>query len=217
MHSREIEQHKRVIKLNQVQREVLVGILLGDACLETRDRGRTYRLKVEQSAKHEVYVRHLRDLFNDWVLSGPRQRCNSRKGVDHVSWVFNSVSHPALRFFGQQFYADGTKHVPQLIHRWLTPRGLAYWFMDDGSTKSKQSKGVIFNTHGFKRSDIDRLIKVLSGRFELKCSARRQNDGHQIYVSGESFEQLLKWIDPFIISEMRYKVPHVRRTSMPKM
>jgi hypothetical protein len=217
MRSRDIERRKQDLKLTRVQREVLVGVLLGDACLETRDRGRTYRLKIEQSAQHEPYVRHLRDVFGDWVLSGPRQRRNRRRNIEHVSWVFNTLSHPAFRFYAQQFYADGKKQVPRLIHRWLTPRGLAYWFMDDGSMKSRQSKGVILNTQGFHRSDLERLLEALQRRFELSGSIRRQKDGCQIYISGKSYERFVELIDPFVISEMRYKVPQARRTHMPKM
>ncbi|NIS80068.1 MAG: hypothetical protein GTO14_07635, partial [Anaerolineales bacterium] len=205
MRSREVERHKKSLALTKVQREVLVGILLGDACLETLDRGRTYRLKVEQSARHEAYVRHLRELFGAWVLSGPRQRTSTRKGVQTTSWVFNTVSHAAFRFYAHQFYGDSKKRVPKLIHRWLTPRGFAYWFMDDGSMKSRQSKGVILNTQGFNRSDVERLIELLKNRFELQCSLRHQKDGDQIYVSGKSYERLVELIDPFMISSMRYK------------
>ena len=41
------------MKLSREQREILVGILLGDAHLETQNRGRTYRLKVEHSLKEK--------------------------------------------------------------------------------------------------------------------------------------------------------------------
>lgn len=37
-----------------------------------------------------------------------------------------------------------------LIKDYLTPRGLAYWFMDDGRKldySSNNGKGIIFNTH----------------------------------------------------------------------
>lgn len=36
-------------KLTEQQREITVGLLLGDGHLETRTNGRTYRLKVEHS------------------------------------------------------------------------------------------------------------------------------------------------------------------------
>ena len=94
--SKAIESTKKSLKLTQRQREILVGLLLGDAHLETRDSGRTFRMKVEQSARHEAYVRHLKHAFDAWVLSGPRQRINNSTGE---SWVFNTVSHAAFRFY----------------------------------------------------------------------------------------------------------------------
>lgn len=216
MRSKVIEAYKITLRLTREQREALVGLLLGDACLETQNQGRTYRLKIEQSARHEAYVRHLCALFEPWVLSVPRLRTHTlSNGANAASWAFQTVSHGALRFYGQQFYAAGKKRVPRLMRRWLTPRGLAYWFMDDGSMKSRQSKGVVFNTQRFVRRDIERLIEVLQKQFELKAKVRHQKEGDQIYVSGDSFERLQALVDPYLIPEMRYKFP-ARRTELPK-
>ena len=217
MRSKAIEAHKATLELTPIQREVVVGVLLGDACLESRDRGRTFRLKVEQSAFHEAYVRHLRSELGTWVLSGPRRRTKTdRTGASTISWAFNTVSHGGFRFYAQQFYLLGKKVVPKLIHRWLSPRGLAYWFMDDGSMKSSQSKAVIFNTQGYELSDVERLAGVLVSHFQLAAKLRRQSDGWQIFVSGRSFERFGELVDPFVIPEMRYKLPQPRRTRMPK-
>ena len=106
--------------------------------------------------------------------------------------------------------------MPKLIHRWLKPRSLAYWFMDDGSQKSRQSKAVIFNTQGFEHLDVERLVRVLTSQFDLEAKVRRQKDGKQIYVSGKSFETFTSIVDPYIIPEMRHKLPSPRRTRMPK-
>lgn len=217
MHSRAIEEYKKHLRLTENQREALVGLLLGDACLETQNRGRTYRLKIEQSAQHETYVRHLYALFQPWVLTPPREKdCVASNGARTRSWVFQTVSHAAFRFYAHQFYGEQTKQVPELIHRWLTPRGLAYWFMDDGSMKSSQSKGVILNTQGFNRSAVERLVSVLSANFGLQAKPRNQKDGLQIYVSGSSYEDFVKLVEPFVIESMRYKVPTARRTRLPK-
>jgi hypothetical protein len=217
MRSKAIEAQKATLEFTPMQRDVVIGVLLGDACLESQNQGRTYRLKVEQSAHHEAYVRHLRSVLGDWVLSGPRRRSKtSRLGTPTVSWAFNTVSHGAFRFYAQQFYLQGRKQVPKLIHRWLSPRSLAYWFMDDGSMKSKQSKAVIFNTQAFQLPDVQRLIDVLASHFQLAAKLRRQPDGYQIFISGRSFEKFCATVDPFVIPEMRYKLPPIRRTRMPK-
>jgi hypothetical protein len=217
MHSREIEAYKRTLRLSSIQKHVLVGILLGDACLETQNGGATYRLKIEQCAAHERYVQSLYELFRAWVLTPPRARRVRSGGSESTNLVFQTVSHPALRFYAHQFYDGPSKRVPKLIHRWLTPRGLAHWYMDDGSMKSSQSKGVIFNTQGFGRQDVDRLIDVLAAKFGLQASRRKQSEGDQIYVSGNSFETFFDLIGKYVTDDMRHKVPPARRTHLPKM
>ncbi len=217
MHSLAIGAYKKSLSLTQEQREILVGLLLGDACLETQNKGRTYRLKIEQSARHGPYVRHLYEVFRPWVLTPPRTKeCTASNGSKSLSWAFHTVSHTAFRFYAHQFYDGAKKRVPRLIHRWLTSRGLAYWFMDDGSMKSNQSKGVIFNTHGFELGDVERLIECLQTCFGLRASRRSQKDGNQIYVSGASFEDFVELVNSFVQVAMRYKVPQARRTRLPK-
>jgi hypothetical protein len=212
MRSRAIEEYKRTLELSSLQREVLVGLLLGDACLETQNGGRTYRLKVEQCARQEAYVAHLYSLFREWVLTppGPRSK-RASNGAVTTNLAFQTVSHSAFRFYAHQFYGE-RKRVPELIKHWLTPRGLAHWYMDDGSMKSSQSKGVILNTHGFERQDVERLGQALRTAFGLQVSSRSQSDGLQLFVSGNSFERFSEIVDPYVIPEMRYKLPLARRT-----
>lgn len=208
-HSREIEEYKQTLKLSRTQREVLVGLLLGDGHLETQNGGRTYRLKVEQSGQHQAYVRHLYELFRAWVLTPPQPQKDGK-------WWFQTVSHGAFRFYAQQFYHEGRKAVPEIIHRLLKPRGLAYWFMDDGSIKDAHSRAVVLNTQGFSREDVERLAQVLSETFALEAYLRRQREGYQVVIAGRSLQRFLELVEPYLIPEMRYKLPRAGRTELPK-
>jgi hypothetical protein len=190
--------------------------MLGDGCLETQNKGHTYRLKIEQSINHQQYVQHLYTLFSEWVLTPPQIKEKVSKNHQSQNIAFQTVSHEAFRFYAHQFYKDGKKSVPKLIHRWLTAKAIAYWFMDDGSIKSKESKGIIFNTQCFTRSEVEYLIKVLQTKFALQAKLRKQKEGYQIYVSGKSFETFVQIVSPYLIEEMRYKVPSPRRTQLPK-
>lgn len=216
MRSGVIEEYKRGLKLTREQREVLVGLLLGDAHLETQNRGHTYRLKIEQSERHKAYVEHLYQVFQPWVLTPPQPKTVYSRGHESRNWWFQTVSHEAFRFCAHQFYRDGRKRVPPLIHRWLTPRALAYWLMDDGSRKSDQSRGVILNTQGYSREEVKRLVKVLQEKFGLMAKQRKQREGYQIYISGESWEHLRELIEPYLIPEMQYKLFPARPTELPK-
>lgn len=207
MHSREIEQVKSSLKLTDMQREILVGVLLGDAHLETQNSGRTYRVKFEYSVKHTEYANHLYELFKEWILAKPQLK----QDKTHNNIWFQTVSHSAFRFFAHQFYNEKRKCVPKLIQRYLTKRSIAYWYMDDGSIKSHEAKGVIFNTQGFVQNDILQLVKVLREKFSLEATPRRQKDGFQIYVSAKSYERFREIVDDYILPSMRYKIPVDRK------
>lgn len=56
------------------------------------------------------------------------------------------------------FYnSNHIKIVPLNIHDLLTPRGLAYWIMEDGSL---QNKGLHLNTYAFTEEEVLRLKKL---------------------------------------------------------
>lgn len=218
MRSNDIEKYKINLRLNAEQREILIGILLGDATLETQNKGRTYRIKVEHSVSQTAYTEHLYDIFKDWMLTQPKIRqVTLPNGKTYGKLVFSTLSHSAFRFYAHQFYPRGKKVVPKLIERWLTPKAIAYWFMDDGSIKSKESKGVIFNTQGYRKEDVARLAKALKSLFALEAKPRKQKEGYQIYVSGKSYEDFKNLISPYILPEMKYKIPEARRTYLPKL
>lgn len=199
-------------KFSKEQREILIGMLLGDAHLETSSNGKTYRLKVEQSIKHKEYVGNLFEIFKEWVTSPPKERVSVRGGKESRKIWFQTESVGELRFYGQLFYREKKKVVPKLIHRWLTPRALAFWYMDDGSIKSKQSKAVVLNTQGFSLNEVEKLCDVLSSKLGLDSKPRRQRDGWQIYISGRSYERFRELVNPFIHSSMMYKIPPSRLT-----
>lgn len=56
---------KQNLKLTKEQREILIGIILGDAHMESQNSGKTYRVKFAQSGDvaHKAYLDHLYHVF----------------------------------------------------------------------------------------------------------------------------------------------------------
>lgn len=205
-------------KLTLLQKEVLFGVILGDAHLETQNNRITYRVKFEQSIKHKAYIEHLYDVFKNYVKTSPQLKLVTYKNSQtngqkkSINIRFATISSSTFTFFGKQFYKDKKKVIPKLIHRWLTPRALAYWYMDDGSMKSTQSKGVLLNTQAFSHAEVKLLCNVLTEKFNLYCWPRKQKKNtYQIYISGKTYETLRNCIYPFIIPDMQYKFPLPRK------
>lgn len=207
---------RKVLKL---QREILWGLLLGDLHAEYSPNGQKVRFKFEQSEAHKAYMVHLYEIFKDWLpghKSVDQALCRNRGNL-----VMQTSYSESFKFYADQFYVlqgrKRVKRVPILVHRWLTPRNLAYFYMDDGSMHSHEHKAVIFNTQGFTPEDVQRLCAILAENFGLEANPRKQksknettgeeNIQYQVEVSGKSFERMSELIVPHIIPEMMYKFP----------
>lgn len=221
MRNKKLEEKILRLRLTDEQREILIGTMLGDGHLETQNKGRTYRLKIEHSIQQKLYVDWFFQMFQEWVQTAPVVRSREvvfrgiKKSYERIG--FATFSAGQFRFYAKLFYQAGKKVVPKLIHRWLTPRALAVWYMDDGSIKSNQHRTVFLNTQGFSELEIKRLQRALEERYGIKSAIRIQKDGRQIYLLAETVEIFLKLIEPFVIPSMRYKLPKVWLTSLPKM
>lgn len=212
MHTKEIESYKTRLTLTDKQREILIGLMLGDGHLETQNSGRTFRLKIEHSAKQRPYVDWLYEQFRSWIRTPPQKKLKIVRGREHEEWWFTTLSHGAFRYYGHLFYHRGIKIVPRLIERLLTPCAFAVWFMDDGSVKSSATNGRIINTHGFMRHDVRRLCDALNYKFNLHARKRYQRDGWQIFIPAEDATILVALLKPYMIPFFAYKLPQVKET-----
>lgn len=197
-------------KLKELQKEILIGIILGQGHLLTINKGKTFRLKIEQSVKHKDYVFHLYDIWKEFCLTSP----TIIKNDSRLYYTFQTISLSSFRFYAQLFYdVKGKKIIPResLLLKLLTPLGLAYWFMDDGSLKSLQSKGVFLNTQGFTVAEIKTLSRVLKKKFSLDAWKSKDKTGFRIYISGKSYEKLRNLIFPYLQESFYYKFPTPRR------
>lgn len=217
MNTTDMEQLKRSLSLTQRQKEIIIGKLLGDGHLETQNRGRTFRLKIEHAITQRPYVDWLAQELGSWLNQPPRSWTRMVQGMQYTKYGFQTLSHPALRFFAHQWYHQGRKIIPPQINRWLTPLAFAVWYMDDGSVKSNQTNGRILNTQGFTRQEVDQLIQVINNRYQLSAVPRRQREGWQIFIPAHDAQRLTEILKPHLHSMFRYKLPKLKETPMPKM
>lgn len=218
MYRKEIEQKKIALKLTKRQREILVGLMLGDGHLETQNNGRTYRLKIEQSIKHKEYVDWLFQEFNEWVMTHPQEKNqqDKKRGKEYHKYWFNTLSAGSLRFYAHQFYDGKKKIVPKQIAKWLTPLSMAIWYMDDGSIKSQDHSTVLFNTQGFTKVEVQRLKEALETKFRIMSRLHKQKDGWQLYLLSETIPKFRSVVEDLILPSMKYKLPKVWLTKLPK-
>jgi hypothetical protein len=200
--------------LTTEQKEVLVGSLLGDANLQTETAGRSWRLRMIQENKN--YLFHKYEIFQNLCGTPPlkSQIFDQRTNKLYERWTFNTFIQPSFRFYAHQFYCFDpisglwVKNVPMKISKLITPRAIAYWYMDDGSLKWKgNSNAVRFCTDSYSEEGVARLRKVLFDKFHLETTIQRKDGKPRIATTEKAYPILRELVLPYLYTSMYYKFP----------
>ena len=138
-------------------KKILVGILLGDAHIARRSSTSNSRLTYAQTAvAHKEYFDYVFSFFipfcvNDYKPHSKLVRDNRTKKI-YSSITFTTMQLPCFNEFKDMFYVDNVKKVPSDIYELLTPKGLAFWIMDDGS---RHGTGLHLSVYAFTNEDVD--------------------------------------------------------------
>jgi hypothetical protein len=172
-----------IFPITPIQKEVIVGTLLGDASLERAKPTHNTRLRFDQSyPQHESYLRSLYVIFQELtgLLGAPKihtRKPDVRTGKVYSTIAFKTRALESLNYFYTLFYvydSDGKRRkvVPINIKVLLTARALAYWIMDDGGINS--DKATLLNTDSFTLEDIIRLQEALTANFGLRTRINKK-------------------------------------------
>lgn len=81
------------------------------------------------------YLFYIYSFFSNYCSSKPfyyNKYNKNFKSYDRGHY-FNSMTLPCFNYFKDIFYLNNIKIVPLNIYKLLTPIGLAFWIMDDGT------------------------------------------------------------------------------------
>lgn len=84
-----------------------------------------------------------------------RDKVNNK---EYHSLAFTTMQLPCFNYYRHIFYSARIKIVPLNIYQLLTPIGLAFWIMDDGS---RQGSGLHISVYGFSNEDVALLCHYL--------------------------------------------------------
>lgn len=190
-------------------KDVLIGIILGDAHIVKRSSTSNARLMYAQTAiVHKAYFEYVYSFFQCFCAKNyvTQTKISRDKRTNNIysSISFTTMQLPCFNEFRELFYLSNVKTVPNNIYELLILKGLAFWIMDDGS---KQGKGLHISVYAFSNEDVDKLMFALQDKFNLKCSIHYNRDNKpRIFIFKESMENLITLVKPYFIPEMLYKL-----------
>lgn len=212
--------------MNRATRGILVGMVYGDAYLHVRKRynGEYKWISSEMRVVHSLtqidYCEHkaalLRKLLNrnhttTVVNNGPQGKYKAAQF---------SVSHPYFKQLKQWCYPKGIKTFTMKTLKMLTPEGIAYWYMDDGSARVNINKNGLISSVATdiatmcseKEAEIIREYFYYEHgiKFNVRCRKNSPKDkAFYIQANTEGSKDFIFLIRPWIIPSMIYKLKHV--------
>ncbi len=202
-YSANIRSMKR-IPLDEYQKAVITGSILGDAYLEANWSKTNYRLGIRHSKDQEAYVGWLYGVLKPLVLTPPQHYDRTR------SVWFRTISHPELSELQKVFYREGKKVIPKTITQYLSnPVTIAVWFMDDGNVVSRKGKtcGYHLNTQSFSEKENQLLAEAMNALYGIRCTLERNHRYYRLAIyqqwSRNAFAALIR---EHLLPSMVYKI-----------
>jgi len=201
-YSTDIRSRKR-IQLDEYQKAIIVGTVLGDACLHNNWSKTNSRLQIRHSLAQKEYVLWKYEVLKSLVLTKPQHY-----GRTNSVW-FRTISHPELTKLQQIFYRNKKKIIPENIEQFLSnPLTMAVWFMDDGNAFRRGDcvYGYHLNTQSFSTRENKRLQKALASVWNIETSIQQNNGYPRLYIGAQGRERFVDIVYPFLLPSLEYKI-----------
>jgi len=206
----------RQTPINSIQKQILVGKLLGDGCLYKDTPKQSYKLSFGHCEAQEQYF-----LWNVAMLDPFIN--NYRKNVDKrgnsIMLQATTICHKDFNMFGDMFYKENRiKIIPDNLDMYLTPLALAIWIQDDGNLNSGVNMRIC--SQGFSEKDNHKLKDYLKRCFNLDSKVMgykyKGKEYKMICLNKVNTQKLSDIIRPHVVESMMYKLmPESSTTSMP--
>nr|YP_009059678.1 LAGLIDADG endonuclease [Parasitella parasitica]AIO05728.1 LAGLIDADG endonuclease [Parasitella parasitica] len=197
--------YKNTQELTNLQQDILIGLLLGDATLRPKGVKGGSALQINHSQGQKDYILYLHNLFEPFIIAPVKFQTKYNKVVDmtYYNCSMHTLAFTCFANFRDYFYLNNRKIVPVNIGDLLKSPGLAHWAMDDGS---KADSGFILHTESFTFEEVMLLIKVLKDNFELEATPKKARNNFVIYIKASSIAQFKSLVKPYFVPSMLYKL-----------
>lgn len=199
------------VELTKEQHEIIIGTLLGDACIPYAKGNNHYR--VAHSSRQYGYLDTLKEQMGEWV--NPRGITQDKKVVEHKTYygyVFKTIHHPSFSAYRREWYRDDlrgqvpTEHLkvpPMAVFESLSDRSLAYWFFDDGC----YTCGDMNIVYHFPLLDHGAVVEALRGSTGFSWRLVGGKSVKYLKLPRSEYTQFFERVVPYATPDLMYKFP----------
>lgn len=182
------------------QMSFLIGTMIGDGSIV-----KGY-LKFGHSLSQEDYLNLKQQIFGGKISK--IRKVGNYKNKDYFAKFLECRRNAQILELESLMYINGKKTIENVIDM-LDEKGLAFWYMDDGSLRNKNTKGFItLHTNGFSVDDVNLIINHLKNKWDIDASITIKDNIYPIIdINTNNSDKFFQLIAPYIIETMEYKLP----------
>lgn len=194
---------RQSIALTQEQKEYIFGTLLGDGNLQKF--GKSIIGRTNHSIKQEVYCKYKQSKLSN-LTYGVKYTSKTLKTTNKTyrQCYFCFKPNTELVPIYEMFYQNGKRDIPVDLTL-LTPRAMAWWFMDDGTSAGRCSVSIA--TCSFSLEGLLRLRDYLKQAYDINVVIQKD---FKLYFKSESAVKFYNLVKDYIVEDMMYKFKYIK-------
>jgi len=200
--------------MNKKFRGILIGMILGDATLRVRKDTQypnTWHnvLSIKHGEKQKEYIEYKANLIHS-MFGGKPITVRPINNSGYPGYLIYK-SHKYFRILYKRMYKNGKKTFTSQVLNWLTPEGIAIWYMDDGSLCAKKRNGKIhaydlyLNTYSTKEEN-EVIIQYFQDAYDIHFTLSKNKGLYRIRCGTKEARKFIELVKPYIIPSMQYKI-----------
>lgn len=202
--------------MNKKDRGIIIGMCLGDGCIKRKSKD--YKeLTIYHSHKQLRYLQDKAYKLHK-ILGGKQFKIYERKVKlnNNKEYVIFGISrqHPYFKLLHRWLYnGEGKKEFTRKILDKLTPEGIAYWYMDDGSlvvhtNKAGEISSFQIRLHTYcSLKECEDMIQYFKDTYDINFHIAKHTNKEQYSLRANTKEgnKFLSLIYPYKLNSMDYK------------
>lgn len=206
------------IELTQLQKDVLVGSILGDGHLRRREPTHNTCLSIKRASLDLDYLTYEFEIFKNLCTdNGIKNKSflDKRTNNTYYSSYFDTRNFYGFNEYHEKWYKNSIKVIPEDLE--LNHQIIAIWLADDGHFAYTNTAGTRLTmsiaTNSFTKEECEFLCRLLNKLYNTDLIIQRsycagQPNKFQYIISGEDNQarSLLKQVDKYFELDRKSKL-----------
>lgn len=220
--------------MNRKDRGLLIGTLLGDSSIVLNNPSgrnkKTYHVfqfsHTDKQKEYAFYKAHkVCKMFKRTVRDPNNYQTTTNFG--DISYYKFSLSHKYLKFLWRLSYPQGKKYFSKRLLSYLTPEGIALWYMDDGyvsKRKNKEGTDYVSEMRLATFCSLEEVENITSYFLDtwgiiIKRRFHKKSSSYYLALAPSECVKLESLIGKYILPSMKYKLPsyYIPRVLVPSL